>query len=225
MKRQISNTHFLTWTLLAIFIMLLAPEKMFAGNDLMGEVRFEGRSNVEKTSGVWIDGQYVGYLKELKGSKKVMLLPGEHAIIVRQDGYQDFTQEVVVQPGETQLIRVAMAKAATGPMPTETALVKIEVHPARAAVFLDGLFVGHVGEFEGAGRGMKVGPGEHQIRIALPGYQTFETKINPIADQKVEIKTELARTDAPLTAPLVQGENSDSTSTKVAGSAVPATKP
>ena len=71
MKRQISNTHFLTWTLLAIFIMLLAPEKMFAGNDVMGEVRFEGRSNVEKTSGVWIDGQYVGYLKELKGSKKV----------------------------------------------------------------------------------------------------------------------------------------------------------
>jgi hypothetical protein len=31
----------------------------------------------------------VGYLKELKGSKKVLLLPGQHVITVRQGGYQD----------------------------------------------------------------------------------------------------------------------------------------
>ena len=66
-----------------------------AENQVMGEIQFEGKSHVEKTSGVWIDGQYVGYLKELKGSKKVLLLPGEHTITVRQDGYQDFTQRVV----------------------------------------------------------------------------------------------------------------------------------
>jgi hypothetical protein len=58
----------------------------------MGEIQFEGKSHVEKTSGVWVDGEYVGYLKELKGSKKVLLLPGEHVVTVRHDGYQDFTQ-------------------------------------------------------------------------------------------------------------------------------------
>jgi hypothetical protein len=83
------------------------------------------------------------------------------------------------------------------------------VNPSRAAVFLDGLFVGHVGEFEGAGRGMLVAPGTHQIRIALPGYQTFETDINPIANQKVEIKTELVKNGVPLTEPLVKTETSD----------------
>src|SRR5262249_16467197 len=57
-----------------------------AENAVMGELQFEGRTKVEKTSGVWIDGGYVGYLKELKGSKKVMLLPGTHVIAVRQDG-------------------------------------------------------------------------------------------------------------------------------------------
>jgi hypothetical protein len=83
-------------------------------------------------------------------------------------------------------------------------------------VFLDGLFVGHVGEFEGAGRGMLVAPGAHQIRIALPGYQTFETDINPIANQKVEIKTELVKNGAPLTEPLVKTETSDATPPSVA---------
>jgi hypothetical protein len=159
----------------------------------MGEIQLEGKSHVEKTSGVWVDGQYVGYLKELKGSKKVMLLPGEHVITVRQDGYQDFSERVVVQPGEKQVVRVAMEKAPTGPLPTVTATLKIEVHPTRAAVFLDGLFVGHAGEFEGAGRGMLVAPGTHRIRIELPGYRDFESDINPLANQKVEIKTELVK--------------------------------
>jgi hypothetical protein len=147
-------------------------------------------------------------LKELKGSKKVLLLPGDHVVTVRQDGYQDFTEHVILQPGEKQIVRVAMEKAETGPLPTVTATVKIAVNPSRAAVFLDGLFVGHVGEFEGAGRGMRVAPGAHQIRIALPGYQTFETDINPIADQKVEIKTELVKNGAPLTQPMVSLETS-----------------
>ena len=185
------------------FLLLVAP-LVRADNPVMGEIQFEGKSKVEKTSGVWIDGQYVGYLKELKGSKKVMLLPGDHVISVRQAGYQDFTQHITVHPGEKQVVAVAMQKAPTGPMPTVTAEVKIDVNPSRAAVFLDGQFIGHVGEFEGAGRGLLVAPGEHKIRIALPGYKSFESDINPIAGQKVEIKTELQKSDVPLDDPALQ---------------------
>jgi hypothetical protein len=99
-----------------------------------------------------------------------------------------------------------MEKAPTGSLLDEMATVKIAVNPSRAAVFLDGLFVGHVGEFEGMGRGMLVVPGTHRIKIALPGYQTFETDINPLAKQKVEIKTDLIRNGAPLAEPLVKTE-------------------
>jgi len=208
MKKALRRTYPSIWIL---FLVLALLPTVGAENAVMGEIQFEGKSHVEKTSGVWVDGQYVGYLKELKGSKKVLLLPGEHVITVRQDGYQDFTERVMVEPGQKQVVRVAMAKAPTGPLPQVTAQVKIAVNPSRAAVFLDGLFVGHVGEFEGAGRGMLVAPGSHQIRIALPGYQTFETSINPIANQKVEIKTDLVKNGAPLTEPLVNTETGEAT--------------
>ena len=72
---------------------------MRAQNQVMGEVKFEGTTEVEKKAGVWVDGLYVGYLKELKGNKKIMLLPGEHEIAVRQSGYDDFIKKVVVEPG------------------------------------------------------------------------------------------------------------------------------
>ena len=196
------------WAVMAIAALLLSPA-VYAGNDVMGEIEFEGKTKVERTSGVWIDGGYVGYLKELKGSKKVLLLPGEHVISVRQDGYQNFEQRVEVQPGQKYLVRVQMQKAVTQPMPAVTATVKIEVNPNRAAVFVDGQFVGHVGEFEGAGRGMLVAPGAHKIRVALPGYQTFETEINALANQKVEVKTDLVKSNAGGEDPMLNPAGND----------------
>jgi hypothetical protein len=206
MKKALRNVDPLLWVLLLVSALLLPVPIYAENNDVMGEIQFEGKSHVEKTSGVWVDGEYVGYLNELKGSKKVLLLPGEHVITVRQDGYQDFTQRILAQPGQKEVVRVAMEKAATGPLPSVLATVKIAVNPSRAAVFVDGLFVGHVGEFEGLGRGMLVAPGTHRIKIALPGYQIFETDINPLASQKVEIKTDLVKNGAPLAGPLVKTE-------------------
>jgi hypothetical protein len=169
----------------------------YAGNDVLGEIQIEGATNVEKTSGVWVDGQYVGYLKELKGSKKILLLPGEHEIAVRQAGYKDFVQKVEVRPGEKQVIRVAIEKDLRMPPPTVTAEIKLSVVPDRAAVFVDGLFVGHVAEFGGVGGALLVTPGKRKIAISLPGYHTFETEITLVANQKCHVKTELVKTDAP----------------------------
>ena len=67
-------------------------------------------TKIERNSGVWIDGQYVGYLKELKGGKKIVLLPGDHEVSVRQAGYKDFTKTVVVEPRQVQLFTVTMQK-------------------------------------------------------------------------------------------------------------------
>jgi len=93
MKKALRRIYLSIWIL---FLVLALLPTVGAENAVMGEIQFEGKSHVEKTSGVWVDGQYVGYLKELKGSKKVLLLPGEHVITVRQDGYQDFTERVMV---------------------------------------------------------------------------------------------------------------------------------
>src|SRR6267142_5568227 len=106
-------------------------------NKVMGEVRFEGASKVERDSGVWIDGGYLGFLKELKGDKKVLLLPGEHQVEVRQSGYDTFSRKLVVEPGQVQTVRVAIHLLPGARVPDVTAMLKITVQPVRAAVFLD----------------------------------------------------------------------------------------
>jgi hypothetical protein len=166
---------------------------LHAGNDVLGQIDFVGTSKVERTSGVWVDGQYVGYLHELKGSKKLLLLPGEHEITVRQGGYVDFVQKVDVRAGQTQTVEVKMEKDTRVQLPRITAEIKLDVNPNRAAVFVDGLFIGHVAEFNGLGKALLVEPGKRKIKISLPGYQTFETDIDLVANQKSTVKTDLMK--------------------------------
>lgn len=162
-----------------------------AQNSVQGELQFVGSTKAEKTAGVWIDGQYVGYVSELKDQKKVMLLPGQHEISVRQTGYLDMTQAYVVEPGKKLIITVKLDKDPKAQFSTVTSEVKLKVTPERAAVFVDGNFAGYAQQFSGMGRGMLVSPGAHHIKIALAGYQEFDTDVNLLPKQKVTIKTDL----------------------------------
>jgi hypothetical protein len=180
-------------TLLSIFFTTPA----IAENKVLGELELAGATDVERSSGVWIDDQYLGYLKELKGSKKILLLPGTHKVSVRQNGYQDFTREVTLQPGEKQLVTVTMVKAPGYVMPAVTSEIKMSINPDRAAVFLDGQFVGHAAEFGGIGRSLIVAPGHRKISITLPGYNTFNTEIDLAPNQKFVLKTDLTKSGSP----------------------------
>ena len=169
---------------------LVAPLR--AQTAILGELEFQGASKVEKTSGVWVDGQYVGYLGELKGKKKVLLLPGDHELIVRQAGYKDFTEKVTVEPRVLRSIPVKMVKDRSETWPTVTAQLKVDVQPDRAAVFVDDKYLGHAGELGGKFHSMLLSPGTHRIKVELPGYQTFESDVTLVAGQKSEVKTTLA---------------------------------
>jgi PEGA domain len=174
-----------------------------ADNQILAEVRFSGASSVERNAGVWVDGQYVGYLDELKGDKQILLLPGKHEFAVRQAGYKDFTQESVLEPGQVVMMKIRLMKDTSLPVPTQTAELKISVKPGRAAVFIDDRFIGHADEFSGLGHGLLVTPDKHRVRIALPGYQTFETEVTIRPNQKLKIETELVKGSITQAGPMI----------------------
>ena len=162
-------------------------------NKILGEVRFQADNGAAKTAGVWVDGKYVGYVNELKGSKKLLLLPGEHQISVRQAGYQSVEETINIEPNAMQTLRISLAKDTRAKYPTVSAEVKLAIDPDRAAVFVDDQYAGHAHEFGGAGRAMLLSPGKHRIKITLPGYASFDTEIEVRANQKYDIKTQLPK--------------------------------
>jgi hypothetical protein len=180
--------------LCAVFLFPLAAPAQTAptGNQIMGELDFAASTKADKTAGVWVDGQYVGFVNELKGNKKVLLLPGAHEISVRQTGYLELTQQIVTEPAKRTIMTIRLEKNPQAQFSAVTGEIKLEVTPDRAAVFVDGHFAGTVNQFRGVGRAMLVAPGSHHIKIDLVGYQPFETNITLLAKQKITIKTDLA---------------------------------
>jgi hypothetical protein len=196
MVRRYKTMRFFSHALLvilAIAIVATVSVPLHAGNGVLGEVELVGTTRIEKTSGVWVDGQYLGYLNELKGSKKILLLPGDHDISVRQGGYLDFTRKVTVRAGEKLSLDVKMEKDTRIQLPQVTAEIKLDVNPNRAAVLVDGTFMGHVAEFNGIGKALLVAPGRRHVTVTLPGYQTFDSDIDLVANQKFTLKTELIK--------------------------------
>jgi len=192
---MLTRSRFLVRVLLFIPLcaFLAAPPSPARDSQVMGEVKFEGATKVERDAGVWIDGEYLGYVKELKGKKKVLLMPGKHQITARQAGYGDFISDIVVEPGQVQTVSVRMSLVPGAATPKITSELKLTIQPTRAAVFLDNNYIGHAGELGGSVHSLLVSPGTHHIKVELPGYRTFETDVTLLAGQKSEVKTELLK--------------------------------
>jgi len=166
----------------------------------MGEVRFTTDTQDERDAGVWIDGKYAGYVKELKGDRKVMLPAGEHEFVIKQAGYKDLTKKITVDPDQSpfQTIAVVLEENPKMTFPGGNAAeYRLDVRPTRAAVFVDDNYMGHGGDFGGHFHSMLVTPGKHHIKITLSGYKTYETDIDATASSKSQMKITLEKSSAP----------------------------
>jgi hypothetical protein len=164
-----------------------------AEDRVQSELRFVAHNKDEKTAGVWVDGQYVGYVKELAGEKKLVLLPGKHEIVVRQAWFDERVEQVILEPGQVREINVHLVKSVRIPSREATGELKISATPSRAAVFVDNQYAGHVDEFDGVGKAMLLTPGQHRVRIALPGYLPFDTVVDLRPRQKLKLETQLVK--------------------------------
>ena len=184
---------------MAVLFSLVLTNAFGQQNPKMGEVRFTADNQDERDSGIWIDGKYAGYVKELKGDRKVLLPPGEHEILIRQAGYKDFRKKIVVEADQVQMIAVVLEENPKLTFPgSNAAELRLDIQPKRAAVFMDDSYMGHGGDFGGRFHSMLVSPGKHRLKVTLDGYKPYETDIDAVASSKSQMKIVLEKSgDSP----------------------------
>jgi hypothetical protein len=115
----------------ALFTVVALVGLAHSEDRVQSELKFVGHNKAEKTAGVWVDGQYVGFVKELSGDKKITLLPGKHDVVVRQAWYNDYTEQVILEPGQTSVVKVSLVRAAHPQAQAATGELKIDATPTR----------------------------------------------------------------------------------------------
>jgi len=163
-----------------------------AANPMLAEVEIKAASRAERDAGVWGDGQYIGHVRQLRGKSRLTLLPGTHELVFKLAGYEDVRRTITLEPGERYAYRLAMTTPTElkFPQANETAQVVLSVAPKDAAVFIEDRYAGHVERFA---KGLRLKAGTYRIKIALPGYQPFESEMTLRPGQRYEIKTQLAK--------------------------------
>src|SRR5450830_2031476 len=71
------------------------------------------------------------------------------------------------------------------------AVVKTDVSPEEALVFLDGKYIGTAGDFDGRPDTLYLGAGKYHIEFRLPGYQTLATDLDVSRGQRVRLDQKL----------------------------------
>jgi hypothetical protein len=177
-----------------LFFFVASPPMHAQQNAKMGEVRFTADNQDERDAGVWIDGKYAGYVKELKGDRKVMLPAGEHEILIRQAGFKDLTKKVTIGLDQVETVAVVLEENPKLTYPgSNAAELRLDIRPKRAAVFVDDGYMGHGSDFGGRFHSMLVSPGKHRLKVTLEGYQNYETEIDPAANSKSQMTITLDR--------------------------------
>ncbi len=172
-------------------LVLLMPLPALCQDRVMGQLRFDAKGWTNKMAGVWVDHQYIGYVKELHGNRTVFLLPGKHSVQVREAGYRELTESLVISPGRIYKIGVDLQPKAGVHYSATPAVVETYVNPGRAAVFVDGMYAGHADEFDGGGDELLLQPGKHKIDITLPGYKAFKADVSLLPNQVFKFQVQL----------------------------------
>jgi hypothetical protein len=140
-------------------------------------------------AGVFIDGKYVGPAENFRMGRKYAVPAGEHEIGLSEPRYESFATKVTIQAGKTTKL-VETLKPLPPAKPPFGRLRTITKNKFDA-VYLNGKFMGHAGEFNNSVQGLELNPGEYTVKVVPVGSDTgHEEKVQIAADKVTVVRAE-----------------------------------
>ncbi len=129
-------------------------------------------SSLPSGAQISLDGSSTGYNTPyvLTG-----LTPGQHAVLLKLSGYQDFGQTVTVTAGQTTSI--------SAPLTPTTGIISLSSSPSGAQIYLDGNSTSHITPYTLTG----ITTGQRAVTLKLNGYQDFSQNVTVTSGQTTTI--------------------------------------
>ena len=139
---------------------------------------------------IYIGEEYIGLTKKLNHQ----LALGIYSVWIKRAGYVDYTEQILVQPGEKAIVDAQMV---TGEGSTEdptsttqTGLVDFISTPTGAYIYVENMYVGMTKKV-----GHKLSAGVHLINIRKNGYEEYEDTVEIVAGERLPIEVTLAQAE------------------------------
>ncbi len=135
---------------------------------------------------VYLDGKYAGTADDYDGFPRYLSVQlGSHKIEFKMEGYEPFSQELYINPGQMININFKMVKAAGEKEPLPKAeepangkgVVSLEIEPASTEVYVDGKLSGTGEDLKKKGGDIELSAGRHRLEFKKSGYKTQSIEI------------------------------------------------
>lgn len=133
-------------------------------------------------AGVFVDGKYLGPAGFFAVGSTFPLPPGEHEVKLADPRYEEFTTKVSITAGKTTRLKQALKPKELIKPPF--GLLRVKNTNPKAGVFINGYFYAFVDEIDNSFQGLRLNPGEYDLKVVSPGGGAdFEQKVKIEADK------------------------------------------
>jgi hypothetical protein len=140
------------------------------------------KTNVDPgRAGVFIDGKYVGPAGNFRVGRKYVVAAGEHEVRLSEPRYEDVVAKITVQAGKTT--KLAEKMKALPPAKPPFGRLRTITTDKFAAVYVNGKFMGHAGEFNNSVQGLMLNPGTYAVKIVPVSGDGHEEQVKIEADK------------------------------------------
>jgi len=138
-------------------------------------------------AGVFVDGKYVGPAGNFGISRKYTVAAGEHEVRLLEPRYEDIVTRITIQPGKTAELTQTMKALPLAKPPF--GCLRIAAPDKFEAVYVNGKFMGHAGEFNNSMQGLLLNPGEYTVKVVpVSGGEGHEEKVKIEAEKTIFVR-------------------------------------
>jgi hypothetical protein len=153
-------------------------------------------------AGVFVDGKYVGPAGNFGVARKYAIAAGDHEVKLSEPRYKEVVTKVTIRPGKTTELVENMTWGPGYSLPPDGLWEALP--PAKPpfgtlrticpdkfeAVYVNGNFVGHAGEFDNPVQGLLLNPGKYTVKIVpASGGQGHEEQVQIETDKVVIVRS------------------------------------
>jgi hypothetical protein len=107
---------------------------------------------------------------------------GSHEIIISHAGYEDYSSTIMLSPGQTSTVNVALKKIE----PPDVPVLGISSEPAGAAVYIDNEYKGITPVDL-----TSLSPGKHPLILSLDGYERYSAMVTTPEGRNTQVHASL----------------------------------
>lgn len=133
---------------------------------------------------VYLDGSYSGVTEAGRPLEITEVAPGTHDVYMSMKNYEDYKTTVEVSSGNTSVISTGLGPS---PMPQANGMLILTSEPQGADITFDGQYRGITPSTISP-----VSVGDHQYSLNLTGYQGYNSSVQIISGQVLQINTVLS---------------------------------